>query len=455
VSKPQTPLLTAAYRRVIAGVLSLGVLIAAVVIANPATAATAAPPTFSYAGEVTAATALSYNPTGEFIFPSVFHAGAHLESPLGEWYLYYAPHENPGGISLMYADSLDGPWIEYEKNPVIANVWAPHYSVNHVSSGDAIWNTAEDTMFLYFHGGNDATRYATSDDGVTFAYGGVAVDNAMGGATTTETAYARVFEHPDPDSAFAYGMFYMENTSANSRRIRIAESVDGRSWTVRPDPIVVPGALDAGNVSAANLWEWGGQLYVIYHGSSGRISARPIDATLTDVGAAVNLHKASGVAPDAGRVASPEVVTVGSRTYLFYEGGTRLDARIAYAVHDAGSGPTPTPTPTPTATASPSVFDITRSVAAGCTSDSRASLTFRVQNASTATADIRVISPLGEQLFAKVPAGASRSVTFTAAGAEAAAGSSTVRGFARMDGGSRLQEWTLGHDSIDCGEQPR
>ena len=96
----------------------------------------------------------------------------------------------------MYADSLDGPWTEYAANPVIANVWSPHFSVNHVSSPDAIWNTAEDSLFLYFHGGNDATRFATSADGVTFTYGGVAVNNAMGGSTTTETSYARVFPHP-------------------------------------------------------------------------------------------------------------------------------------------------------------------------------------------------------------------------------------------------------------------
>jgi hypothetical protein len=70
-------------------------------------------PQFKYRSVPKPKTEYKYNPTGEFIFPSVFHAGAYLELPLGEWYLYYAPHENPGGISLLYANSLDGPWTEY------------------------------------------------------------------------------------------------------------------------------------------------------------------------------------------------------------------------------------------------------------------------------------------------------------------------------------------------------
>lgn len=139
----------------------------------PATALMAAPistveatntglPQFGYGGEVTVADELDYAPTGEFIFPSVFHAGEHLADPLGEWYLYYAPHENPGGISFVYADSLAGPWTEYDANPVVSNVWAPNYSVPHVSSPEVVWNEQEQQMFLYFHGDNTTTRYATS-----------------------------------------------------------------------------------------------------------------------------------------------------------------------------------------------------------------------------------------------------------------------------------------------------
>lgn len=307
-------------------------------------------PVFGYQGIITDKSAMVYNPTNEYIFPSVFHAGEYFDGALGEWYLYTAPHDDPGGIVLMYADSLEGPWTEYTGNPVVANTWPPHYDhVPHVSSPDAVWNEAEGQMFLYFHGNNSVTRFATSHDGITFEYGGEAVTNAMGDVEgrprVTETSYARVFPHPDPDSEYEYAMFYMANDNTpvpgglfGVRRIRLAESVDGRTWVVSPDPVVSPGAEEGANVSGANLWEHDGQLYVLYHASSGNSYARPIDRTLREVGdTPILLHSASGIGSDVGRVASPEIVTDGDDTYLIYEAGDRLGGTIAWA--KAGAEP--------------------------------------------------------------------------------------------------------------------
>ncbi|KAH8807146.1 hypothetical protein F5884DRAFT_788638 [Xylogone sp. PMI_703] len=317
----------------LAKTLRLTVSALVVVLASSQTAPPPAGwPVFTHQGVLTNKDTLKYNPTNEFIFPSVFHAGAYLTSPLGEWYLYYAPHENPGGVSLMYADTLDGPWTEYDHNPVIANVWNPIYSVPHVSSPDAAWNEAAGRLFVYFHGDNTRTRWAETDDGVTFDYGGVAVQNSMGGPNVTETSYARVFPHPDTSSGYAYAMFYMGNEKDNIRRIRLAESVDGRTWEVDPDYVVAPGAEEGQNVSAGKLWEWNGQLYVIYHASSGKAYARTIDRTLRNVGTVpIVLYQSSGVGEDSGRVASPDVVTYDGQTYLFYESGDRLGATIAWA----------------------------------------------------------------------------------------------------------------------------
>lgn len=300
-------------------------------------------PEFGYQGIVTDKSTMDY-PAYEYIFPSVFHAGEHLADPLAEWYLYTAPHEDPGGIVLMYSNSLEGPWTEHSGNPLIANEWPPHYDhVPHVSSPDAFWNAEEGKLFMYFHGNNSVTRYATSDDGITFEYGGEAVTNAMGDvegqAKVTESSYARVFDHPDPDSEYNYAMFYMANDNTpvpggltGIRRIRLAESVDARTWIVDPVPVVEPGEEEGANVSAANLWEHDGQLYVIYHASSGKSYARTIDDTLRNVGdTPIVLHEASGLGTDVGRVASPEVVTDGDETYLFYESGDRLGGTIAWA----------------------------------------------------------------------------------------------------------------------------
>nr|WP_024841214.1 DUF1349 domain-containing protein [Cellulosimicrobium sp. MM] len=301
-------------------------------------------PVFEYRGVITDKESMTYNPTDEFIFPSVFHAGAHLDDPLGEWYLYYAPHDSPGGISLMYADSLEGPWTEYADNPLVANEWPPFYDhVSHVSSPDVLWDDATDEVLLYFHGENSTTRWATSSDGVTFDDSGVAVTNADGGAGTTETSYARVVEHPDPSSGYRFAMTYMQNRTDDIRRIKVAESVDGRTWDVRPDPLVVPDAATGTNVSGGNLWEWEGQLYVIYHGSTGITFARTLDPTMTQVGPRWELHRASGVGDDTGRVAAPEIVTDGDETYLFYESGDRLGATIAWAQRDPDAVRPPEP----------------------------------------------------------------------------------------------------------------
>lgn len=289
-------------------------------------------PVFEFSGIITDKETLDYNPTNEFIFPSIFHAGKHFKNPLGEWYLYYAPHDAPGGIAMMYSDSPEGPWTEYEANPLIANQWLPHYdTVSHVSTAETFWHPEEKQLFLYFHGENSTTRFATSEDGINFEYGDTAVTNADGGPGTSETSYARVFEHPDKTSEYKYGMFYMDNTPQNIRRIRLAESVDAREWVVREEPLVIPGAAEGQNVSSANLWEWDGQLYVIYHASSGKIHARATNASFTELGPTLDLHQATGIGQDTGRVAAPDIITVGDKTYLFYEAGDRLGATIAYA----------------------------------------------------------------------------------------------------------------------------
>ncbi|MEJ1089086.1 DUF1349 domain-containing protein [Microbacterium sp. Mu-80] len=332
-------------------------------------------PVFGYQGIITNKSEMTYNPTNEFIFPSVFHAGEHFANPLGEWYLYTAPHDDPGGIVLMYADSLEGPWTEHTGNPVISRVWEPHYNLeggrsgdSHVSTPDTFWNAEEGKMFLYFHGTNSTTRYATSDDGITFEYGGVAVNNAMsdveGGPKTVQSAYARVFEHPDPDSPYNYAMLYMTNDNTpvagglpGVRRIRLAESVDARDWVVDPQVILSPGEEEGANVSSPNLWEHDGQLYLLYHASSGNSYARTIDKTLRVVGdTPILLHSASGLGTDTGRVAAPEVVSDGDDTYLFYEAGDRLGGTIAWAKDGAETVIEPTFGGFPTDEANP-VFE--------------------------------------------------------------------------------------------------
>jgi hypothetical protein len=301
-----------------------GYTVADAIQLTPAPAPAPSFPSFSFQGVALSPASLSYNPTGEIIFPSVIRAADHFSNPLGDYYLYYAPHDAPGGINLAYADSPAGPWTEYANNPIIGNAWSPHYSVGHVSSPHALWNADEGKLFLYFHGDNDKTRLASSTDGIAFSYEGVMVSTATF-PNVSETSYARVFEHTMPSKQNRYIMLLMGN-NAGTRRIYLAWSNDGRSWTAQAAPLISPNAQEGANISAPWFFPWGGDYFVVYHASSGNMhSAR--------VGANLDQEQHLGVFYDdpAERAAAPTLIDHGGYTYMLYERGPRLSAEIAYA----------------------------------------------------------------------------------------------------------------------------
>src|SRR5687768_13345545 len=87
--------------------------------AAPALAGPAGFPTYTYLGTPFTKSALRYNPTNELIFPCVRGVYDKLSSYRGRYYLYYAPHDAPGGICLAYGNSLAGPFTEHPANPII------------------------------------------------------------------------------------------------------------------------------------------------------------------------------------------------------------------------------------------------------------------------------------------------------------------------------------------------
>lgn len=217
---------------------------------------------------------LVYNPCNDLIFPSVINAQDYFTDPLGKYYMYYAPHNAPGGVCLAYASSLRGPWIEYADNPIISNQWLPHYDVEHVSSPYAIYIQEESRLFLYYHGDNELTHYAISEDGVIFTYGGVAIDYTMLPGSDV-TAYARVYHLTSPDSPYPYVMLFMslayEPESWDTFTwygLYRAWSNDARSWHVDDSPIISHRDLkgpDEYFVCSPCLFPWQGKQYVVFH----------------------------------------------------------------------------------------------------------------------------------------------------------------------------------------------
>ncbi|MEV6302206.1 hypothetical protein AB0M02_22510 [Actinoplanes sp. NPDC051861] len=265
---------------------------------------------------------LNYNPTGEFIFPCIRGVYDKISGARGRYYLYYAPHEKPGGICVAWANSLDGPFTEHTANPVIDNV-LPSTTVSHVSSPHVTWDAASRQFFLYFHGENTTTRVARSSDGLTFRDETPILSTRLVPGLS-ETSYARVFAHGG-----RYVMVYM-GVQAGRRRIYHGFSPNGwDQWTFAQTPLVNPEPDGLTDISGPSLVVRNGTVYVAYHGNDGRMR-------ITEVGNGFDLENHLGVfyspvASDNGRAAAPSFGTDGGVQYMFYEAGPRLSARICIA----------------------------------------------------------------------------------------------------------------------------
>lgn len=277
---------------------------------------------------------LKYNPCNDVIIPSVIRT-EHLDKPLGRYYLYYAPHNAPGGICLAYADRLEGPWKEYEANPIIRKDWPPHYSVSHVSGPEAVWVEEEHKLFLYYHGENDVTRLASSVDGVHFAYEGTPVTAAMFDRST-EASYARVFRYTLPGRDNRWIMLLMGNCQG-TRNIYLAWSKDGRTWEPRREPLLTP---PPGTSQVAQAWylPWQGKQYLIYHAHEARdetyasLHVSEVDEAFEHTRHLGVFYDRRSFSPDNVAQMSPCFIAEGNRLYLFTNVGPRLNQKIALAI---------------------------------------------------------------------------------------------------------------------------
>lgn len=268
----------------------------------------------------------AHNPTNEFIFPCIRGVYDKISGSRARYYLYYAPHDAPGGICVAFADSLAGPFHEYAGNPLIDKA-LPAATVSHVSSPHVIWDAATQQFFCYFHGENTTTRVARSRDGLNFTDETPILSTRLVSGTS-ETSYARVFEHTLPGRNNKYVMIFMGVRSG--RRIFYGWSPNGwGNWQFSSTPLVNPEPDGLTDISGPTLVKRNGTTYVAYHGNDGRMR-------ITEVGNEFNRENHLGVfhspiAADEGRVASPSFGTENGAEYMFYEAGPRLSARICIA----------------------------------------------------------------------------------------------------------------------------
>ncbi|MDR1269522.1 MAG: hypothetical protein LBK82_08355 [Planctomycetaceae bacterium] len=294
-------------------------------------------PHFRYHGVVLQASDLKYAPHDDVIYPAVFATEKRIEQPLGKYYMYYAPHDIPGGICLAYADKPEGLWKEYSENPIISKTWEPHYRVSHVSGPDVIWNEEEKKLFLYFHGENNVTRLASSEDGIHFRYEGEVIDTKMF-PSLSEASYGRVFRYVLPGKNNKYIMLLMGNDNG-TRRIYLAWSSDGRKWETRPKAVMDP-PPETDQTAGAILVQWKGKIYIIAHANNSRAAFNEgydlyvgeTDVSLEKVQPLGKIFERTAVSPENPAVMSPTLIELEGRLYMYFNIGARLRNKIALAI---------------------------------------------------------------------------------------------------------------------------
>jgi len=322
-----------------------------------------------------------FGPSKEFIFPSVIDTKKYTidgkfkngQAPIDRYYLYYSPHENPGGIYLSTAPSLDGPWTEYDGTTgmspgmVMDFDWAAIQSdivknggERHVSGCQIVWNEVQNKYLMYFHGPNTTTHYASSEDLINWTFGASILVANQFSVIGAEASYAKVFEHEIPGLGNKYVMLLM-NQESQIRRIYWAHSVDGINWTPVTKPLVspdlnykkIPGTnikpnYDGGgtgaygnNVSGPFLMEKDGRYFVFVHGCTNHLLVVEVGEGFdmeihwgeylksTDAMFTINGNT------KATRIAAPDFIKDDNgKWYMFFEAGGRLDANIGYAKED-------------------------------------------------------------------------------------------------------------------------
>jgi hypothetical protein len=318
----------------------------------------------------------------EFIFPSVIDTKKYTtadgkfkngQTPINRYYLYYAPHENPGGIFLSTASTLDGPWTEYDGTAgmtpgmVMDFAWAETQSdivkngaERHISACQVVWNDVQDKYIMYFHGPNTTTHYATSEDLINWTFGASILLSHQFSPIGEEASYAKAFEHEIPGLDNKYILMLM-NQESQIRRIYWAHSKDGINWTPVTKPLIspdlnykkVPGTdrkpnFDGGggtgpygnNASGPFLMKKDGRYFVICHDSADNLH-------VVEVGESFDMEVHWGeymtkndviLNNTATRPAAPDFIQDDNgRWYMFFEAGGRLGANIAYAREESSS----------------------------------------------------------------------------------------------------------------------
>jgi hypothetical protein len=233
-------------------------------------------PEFTFKGIALHPDDLSYAPTDQLVHPTIIKTEGRATNPLGKYYLYYSPHKHIA-ISMAYSNSIEGPWIEYQDNPVINGPAAP----------DIRWIKEKGKFYMWGHTKNTKTELWTSDDGLQFGYAGVSITADNIG--TKNATYTRVYEYPLNRFGSKYIMLYSGLIEERGIRcIWLAHSTDAENWIQLKDPLVEPVDGEYDNVYGPALLQYDHRNFIVYQDQTswrgGNIKYVEVDTGLHQVG---------------------------------------------------------------------------------------------------------------------------------------------------------------------------
>ncbi len=271
-------------------------------------------PDFTLEGVVLHPRELSWIPTEELEHPGFIRMEGLVEKPLGKYYLYYAPHKHEG-IGLVYSDNIQGPWKEYEGNPVLKGPAAP----------DIRWVEDEKKFFMWGHTTNSQTELWTSDDGIHFEHRGVSITASNIG--TKNATYTRFYEYPLEKFGSRYILLYSGYvTNRNVRSVWLAHSKDAVNWTQLTTPLVEPATGENRQLYCPALVQWQKRNFIVYADCTswrgGRLRYVELDEVLSPVGGGGNRFTLLDPPAElAHRLRSPEFLVEEDTIHMIAGGG--------------------------------------------------------------------------------------------------------------------------------------
>jgi len=233
-------------------------------------------PEFTYQGVALHPKDLTWIPTGELEHPSLIKVEGRVKNPLGKYYFYYSPHKHYG-TGLAYSDSIEGPWKEYEGNPVIEGPAAP----------DIRWIEEKGKFYMWGHRANKRTELWTSEDGLHFEHEGVSVEAKHIG--TKNATYTRMYEYPIEKYNSKYIMLYSGLLEKSGARCAwLAYSKDAKNWTQLETPLIEPSEGDKDAIYGAALFQWQKRNFIVYQDQTawrgGNVKYVEVDHNLSPIG---------------------------------------------------------------------------------------------------------------------------------------------------------------------------